>query len=180
MPMTNAESPTPTGDSSQGTPVPGTVPVHERTAEDAVDEALAPVLQRLAKQNRRITQLERRVDERLPGAVEKANRAFSELQRLEPQLASCEQRLEELRQRFDTRDSLRNAGDPGHGAPDGAAVGGTASAGPTEEAELVEAERLIDLVRREHEQIRVRMTAVSWYEDRLRKLEERIGIEGSH
>lgn len=175
MPMTNPEPPTPTGGGSQGTPAPSTVPHHDRTVDDVVDEALAPVLQRLAKQNRRITQLERRVDERLPGAVEKANRAFSELQRLEPQLASFEQRLEELRQRFDTRYSLRNAGDAGHGVPDGAAAAG----GPAEEAELVEAERLIDLVRREHEQIRVRMTAISWYEDRLRKLEERIGTDDS-
>ena len=178
MPTTNAEPPASGGD-SQGTPLSGPVPDHDRTVSHGIDEALAPVLQRLAKQNRRIAQLERRVDERLPGAVEKANRAFSELQRLEPQLASCEQRLEELRQRFDTRYSFHRAGDAPHAAPDGEAVGARAAADSTEEAELVEAERLIDLVRREHEQIRVRMTAISWYEDRLRKLEERIGADGS-
>jgi TolA-binding protein len=179
MPTINAEPPAAPGGGSRGTPLPGSVPHHERTVEDAIDEALAPVLQRLAKQNRRIAQLERRVDERLPGAVEKANRAFNELQRLEPQLASLEQRLEELRQRFDTRYSLHSAADAGHAASDGAA-GGTAAEEPTEQAqELVEAERLIDLVRREHEQIRVRMTAISWYEDRLRKLEERMGTDGS-
>lgn len=146
--------------------------------KDLIDEALAPVLQRLAKQNRRIAQLERKLDERLPGAVEKANRAFSELQRLEPQLASCEQRLEELRERFDTRYQLRNAGDIATG---GAADDREAATLPAQEAteQLAEAERLIDLVRREHEQIRVRMTAISWYEDRLRKLEERIGTESS-
>jgi len=179
MPTTNAEPPPPAEGGSQGSPPSGAVRHHDRTVEDAIDEALAPVLQRLAKHNRRIAHLERRVDERLPGAVEKANRAFSELQRLEPQLASLEQRVEELRQRFDTRLAPGGAGDAGHEAPDGAVVGDTAAA-PTREAELVEAERLIDLVRREHEQIRVRMTAISWYEDRLRKLEERLGTDGSH
>lgn len=116
-----------------------------------VDEALAPVRARLAAQNRRLGRLETRLDERLPDAVSKANRTFAELERLQPQLAAVEQRLEELRQRVDTRL------DPG-----------TAE-------EQREAQRLVDLIRREHEQIRGRMTAISWYEERLRKLEERVG-----
>lgn len=116
-----------------------------------VDEALAPVRQRLAAQGRRLGRLETRLDERLPDAVSKANRTYAELERLQPQLAAVEQRLEELRQRVDTRV------DPG-----------TAE-------EQQEAQRLVDLIRTEHEQIRSRMTAISWYEERLRKLEERVG-----
>jgi DNA repair exonuclease SbcCD ATPase subunit len=116
-----------------------------------VDEALAPVRRRLTAQSRRIARLEAKLDERLPDAVRTANRTYAELERLQPQLAAVEQRLEELRQRVDTRL------DPG----------------TAEEQE--EARRLVDLIRREHEQIRSRMTAISWYEERLRKLEERVG-----
>ena len=116
-----------------------------------VDEALAPVRRRLAAHGRRIARLEAKLDERLPDAVRTANRTFAELERLQPQLAAVEQRLEELRQRVDTRL------DPG-----------TAE-------EQQEAHRLVDAIRREHEQIRSRMTAISWYEERLRKLEERVG-----
>jgi chromosome segregation ATPase len=116
-----------------------------------VDEALAPLRRRLAAQSRRIARLEAKLDERLPDAVRTANRTFAELERLQPQLAAVEQRLEELRQRVDTRL------DPG-----------TAE-------EQQEAHRLVDAIRREHEQIRSRMTAISWYEERLRKLEERVG-----
>lgn len=116
-----------------------------------VDEALAPVRRRLTAQSRRIARLEAKLDERLPDAVRTANRTYAELERLQPQLAAVEQRLEELRQRVDTRL------DPG----------------TTEEQ--AEAHRLVDAIRREHEQIRSRMTAISWYEERLRKLEERVG-----
>ncbi len=42
------------------------------------------------------------------------------------------------------------------------------TAGPAEE---VEARRLIDEVRREHEQVRVRMQVIGQYEERLRRLE---------
>jgi DNA repair exonuclease SbcCD ATPase subunit len=127
----------------------------EGALERRLEELLAPIRQRLDTQHRRIAKLERQLGERLPQAVEKANRATNELQRLEPQLASLEQRLEELRQRYDTRI------DPGTGD------------------EQAEAARLVDLVRREHEQIRARMTAISWYEERLRRLEERAGAGDS-
>lgn len=41
----------------------------------------------------------------------------------------------------------------------------------TDETEDTEARRLIDEVRREHEQIRVRMQIIGWYEERLRRVE---------
>lgn len=123
----------------------------EEQVRALVEAELAPARQRLAAQGRRLGRLESRLDERLPDAVGKANRTYAELERLQPQLAAVEQRLEELRQRVDTRL------DPGT-VP-----------------EQQEAQRLVDLIRAEHEQIRGRMTAISWYEERLRKLEERVG-----
>jgi hypothetical protein len=113
-----------------------------------VERALGPVYDRLEDQHRRINELQRRMDVRLPIAVNKANRALTEVQRMQPQTSSMELRLEELRQAVSTRL------DPGT---------------PEDQAE---ARRLLDEVRREHEQIRARMTAISWYEDRLRRLEE--------
>lgn len=44
----------------------------------------------------------------------------------------------------------------------------------TEPAEEAEARRLVEEIRREHEQIRVRMQAVAQYEDRLRRIEAAI------
>lgn len=41
-----------------------------------------------------------------------------------------------------------------------------------DDAELAEARSLVDVVRREHEQARVRMQIVSHYEERLRRVEE--------
>lgn len=125
----------------------------DRAIRWRVDEALAPLQARVDRQAERIRQLETRLDERLPDAVRKANRAFTEVERMQPQTASMEQRLEELRQRLDTR------------------------LAPTTPEECDEAQRLLDAVRREHEQIRARTTAIAWYEDRLRKLEEAVHAE---
>jgi hypothetical protein len=108
-----------------------------------VDQALVPLRERLDV-------LEQRVDQRLPQAANKANAAHTEVQRMEPQVASMEQRLEELRERVDT------------------------NLEPGTSAERAEARRLIEAVRTEHERIRSRMTAIAWYEDRLRKVEERL------
>ncbi len=35
---------------------------------------------------------------------------------------------------------------------------------------------MIGEIRKEHKRIRSRMTAISWYEDRLRKVEQRVGL----
>jgi DNA repair exonuclease SbcCD ATPase subunit len=72
----------------------------------------------------------------------------NELERIIPQLGSQESQLESLREKI-------------------SAV--PAADGP----QAAEARSLIDEIRREHSQIRVRMTAVAQYEDRLRKLEDR-------
>lgn len=122
----------------------------DRAVRWRIEEALAPVHERLDRQAERIRQLEVRLDERLPDAVRKANRAFTEVERMQPQTASIEQRLEELRQRLDTR------------------------LAPATGEDLAEAQSLLDAVRREHEQVRARTTAIAWYEDRLRALEEAV------
>jgi chromosome segregation ATPase len=115
-----------------------------------IEEALGPVRDRLDA-------LERRVNQRLPQISSRANLAHTEMTRLEPQVASLEQRMEELRVR------VEDQFDPG-----------------TSE-ERTDARRLIEEIRAEHERIRSRMTAISWYEDRLRKLEERMpGQQGQH
>lgn len=49
----------------------------------------------------------------------------------------------------------------------------------TEPGEEAEARRLVEEIRREHEQIRVRMQAVAQYEDRLRRIEAAVAELGS-
>lgn len=86
-----------------------------------------------------------------------AGAALSEVRRMAAQLAAAEVRLADMAQR------LARPGSPGD--PD---------------RDQGEAVRLIDEIRQEHRQIRSRMTAISWYEDRLRQAEQRIGaLEGT-
>ncbi len=92
----------------------------------------------------RIDELTRRFDE-----LERLQRwTANELERVVPQVASQESQLESLREKI----SAAPAGD---------------------QPQAAEARSLIDEIRREHAQIRVRLTAVAQYEDRLRKLEDR-------
>ncbi|OLF17139.1 hypothetical protein BU204_13590 [Actinophytocola xanthii] len=72
----------------------------------------------------------------------------NELERIIPQIAGQESQLESLREKI---------------APVPAA----------DQAQIEESRTLIEEIRREHSQIRVRLTAVAQYEDRLRKLEDR-------
>jgi chromosome segregation ATPase len=92
----------------------------------------------------RLDDLIRRFDE-----VERLQKwSANELERIIPQVAAQESQLESLREKI-------------------SAV--PAADGP----QVDEARSLIDEIRREHMQIRVRLTAVAQYEDRLRKLEDR-------
>ncbi|MGB3439967.1 MAG: hypothetical protein WBA97_14565 [Actinophytocola sp.] len=93
---------------------------------------------------RRLADLERRFHE-----VEKIQRwSANELERIIPQVAAQESQLESLREKI-------------------------AAVPAADQPQIDEARTLIDEVRREHSQIRVRLTAVAQYEDRLRKLEDR-------
>lgn len=93
---------------------------------------------------RRLGDLERRYDE-----VERMQRwSANELERIVPQIAAQEAQLETL------RESL-------------------AAVPAADRPQIDESRSLVDEIRREHSQIRVRLTAVAQYEDRLRKLEDR-------
>lgn len=72
----------------------------------------------------------------------------NELERIVPQVAAQESQLESLREKL-------------------------AAVPASDQPQIDEARTLIDEIRREHMQVRVRLTAVAQYEDRLRKLEDR-------
>ncbi|HEY7593244.1 MAG TPA: hypothetical protein VH969_08815 [Actinophytocola sp.] len=94
----------------------------------------------------RLAELERRFRE-----VEKAQHwSANELERIIPQIAAQESQLESLREKL-------------------------AALPAADQPQIDESRALIDEIRREHSQIRVRLTAVAQYEDRLRKLEDRTG-----
>jgi len=96
------------------------------------------------EQRNRFADLERRFDE-----VEKLQRwSANELERIIPQVAGQESQLESLRQKI-------------------------SSVPVSDQPQIEQARSLIDEIQREHSQIRVRLTAVAQYEDRLRKLEDR-------
>ena len=92
----------------------------------------------------RLDDLRGRFDE-----VERLQRwTANELERIIPQVAAQESQLESLREK----------------------IGAVPAA---DQPQIDEARTLIDEIRREHMQVRVRLTAVAQYEDRLRKLEDR-------
>jgi DNA repair exonuclease SbcCD ATPase subunit len=105
---------------------------------------------------------------RLPGAArlqaleERAERQHEriaelerELKRVSPQLAALEERVEDLRQRLDVPDL------------------------DASDADRAEARSLVEEIRREHAQVRARITAATVFEERLRVLEERAGIDSA-
>jgi len=92
----------------------------------------------------RLATLERRFHE-----VEKKQQwSANELERIIPQIAAQESQLEALREKL-------------------------AAVPAADQPQIDESRKLIDEIRREHSQIRVRLTAVAQYEDRLRKVEDR-------
>ena len=99
-------------------------------------------LEEQRKRMDRIAEFERRFRE-----VEKAQHwSANELERIIPQIAAQESQLESLREKLDAVPAA-------------------------DQPQIDESRSLIDEIRREHSQIRVRLTAVAQYEDRLRKLE---------
>ncbi|MPZ81953.1 MAG: hypothetical protein GEV28_16790 [Actinophytocola sp.] len=93
---------------------------------------------------RRLAALERRFGE----VARVQHWSANELERIIPQIAAQESQLESLREKI-------------------------AAVPPADQPQIDESRTLIDEIRREHSQIRVRLTAVAQYEDRLRKLEDR-------
>lgn len=127
----------------------------KRLVNYRIDEHLADLyrtVDRLARDHsevvedmrRRVADLERRFNE-----VDKVQRwTANELERVIPQVAAQESQLESLREKM-------------------------AAVPAADQPQIDESRSLIDEIRREHSQIRVRLTAVAQYEDRLRKLEDR-------
>ncbi len=96
--------------------------------------------------DRRLANFERRFRE-----VERLQHwSANELERIIPQIAAQESQLEALRAKLEAMPAA-------------------------DQPQIDESRALIDEIRREHSQIRVRLTAVAQYEDRLRKLEDRTG-----
>jgi len=125
--------------------------INERVPAERIEEYYRTV-DRLAHDHsevvegmrRRVADLERRFNE-----VDKIQRwSANELERIIPQVAAQESQLESLRDKI-------------------------AAVPAADQPQIDEARTLIDEIRREHSQIRVRLTAVAQYEDRLRKLEDR-------
>ncbi len=88
----------------------------------------------------------RRLDDELRGVRDRYGEVAFDLDRLGPHVAALEVRIAD-RERWD---GPVEVGDPG---------------------ELTEARRLLDDVVREHERIRVRLSGIALYEERLRRLE---------
>jgi septal ring factor EnvC (AmiA/AmiB activator) len=123
-----------------------------------VAEQLGPLRAELAKESRRLRddvdrrlgELDRRLgslDGRLGAVERRADWSANELARLAPQVAALETRVEQKARP-------------------------TVLAGGLED--LPEARALVELVREEHARVRARLSLVSAYEERLRRIEERL------
>jgi chromosome segregation ATPase len=130
--------------------------VVDRWVEVRVPQALLQEHgRRLDEAHRRLDEVERlwqRVDElggRLDHVQGRADWTANEVERMIPHVASQESQLEALRDKL-------------------------AAAPTATPAETEEARSLIDEVRREHAQVRARLTGIARYEERLGRLEERL------
>lgn len=133
---------------ARGAQAPGAAPVTRAELDQAL-AVMASVDERLDALHKGVRQLRSRIRRNR----KRADATGEDFQRLAPQVASLESRLESLRQRLD------------------GPVTGT-------EAEVAAARRVLDEVRREHEQIRVRFAGMAAYEARLGRLERRAGQGG--
>ena len=110
-------------------------------------EQLQTVFERLDRQRGRLEKLEK-------GAKDNAKEAefyVREINRVSPQLAALESKVEDLRQALSTP-RIEGSGD------------------------LETARSLVEEIRAEHARIRVRLSAVTTYEERLRRIEEKLGL----
>lgn len=114
-------------------------------------DLLAEHSRRLDEQHHELERIRQRVDEltdRLGHVQTRADWTANEVERMIPHVAAQESQMESLREKV-------------------------ALLPPPEPAEIDTARSLIDEVRREHAQIRARLTGIARYEERLARLEER-------
>jgi DNA repair exonuclease SbcCD ATPase subunit len=95
----------------------------------------------------------RRLEARAERQHERIAELERELKRVSPQLAALEERVEDLRQRLDLPDLDASDDD------------------------RAEARSLVEEIRREHAQVRARISAATVFEERLRVLEEKARVE---
>lgn len=107
-------------------------------------------IQALRKAGRLPDDVQERLD-RQHGRISDMER---ELSRIGPQVAALEQRLEDLAEQLSPVD-------------------------PGSTDDRADARSLLEEVRREHAQVRARITAATVFEERLRVLEERAGLDSS-
>jgi len=116
-------------------------------------DAYRKIIGREAAQD--IAKLRKRVDrlgERTHSTAKDAELHVREMNRIAPQLAALEAKVEDLR--------LMLAEAPRIDGPEDVAT----------------ARSLVEQIQREHAQIRVRLSAVTTYEERLRRIEEKLGL----
>ncbi|WP_216213009.1 hypothetical protein [Amycolatopsis aidingensis] len=122
--------------------------------EERLRERVQPLEDRVTEQEHCTVDHRRRLDA-LEAGLEHARGDLrwtrSELDRLMPQVAALEAALETLREK-------------------------TALTPVADKPELAEARSLIEEIQRQHAQIRVRLTGIARYEDRLRKLEAQASV----
>jgi chromosome segregation ATPase len=107
-------------------------------------------LERLARQLEKLQGTVSQLRERSRPLEEEANTRFVQHSRMSVQLGMLERRMGELEERLAT---------------------GTVTG---DDAAREEARGIVELVRREHEQVRIRLQLVSHYEERLRRIEAAI------
>ncbi|MEJ7743912.1 MAG: hypothetical protein WKF73_16040 [Nocardioidaceae bacterium] len=120
-------------------------------ADEQIGLFVEHLTSRLDEQDQRLADLSGRLDqfgERLDELTHDNFWTAEDVRRVAPQVAALDMRLEDLRQ------SQSNV----EGTPE----------------QMQQARNIVDEVRREHAQVRSRLTAVAWYEDRLRKLEDQL------
>ncbi len=118
---------------------------------DDVSRALVSLQDQISETSRRLDGEQHRLDDliaRVDGFHDRAEWTASQVERALPQVAAQEAELQSLRERI--------------AAPPVARPG-----------EALEAKGLIEEIREEHAKIRVRLTGIARYEERLGRLEER-------
>lgn len=114
----------------------------------AAQEDLRTVFERLDRQAGRIEKTEQRTQ----STAKDAELHVREVNRIAPQLSALEAKVEELRQVLEAAPRIEGSGD------------------------VEVARSLVDEIRAEHARIRVRLSAVTTYEERLRRIEEKLGL----